>query len=371
MDLINATNMQAGYTMGMQPDGREFLVVVVKGTFTLPLDGSEPKLAEEQLPLIEADEFTGEPGLSAPIYEADYALRKARCDVVLNGSAYAPGGREVKKIPVGLRVGSMQKRFDVIGDRFWQGSNTGYSVTSPRPFSMMPVSYDRAFGGSDNCHPDKKKHSAYMPNPIGRGYHRVLAEEIFDGTPLPNTQAVGEVVSRPSGNYRPMAFGPIGRGWEPRYKLAGTYDQHWQDNVFPFLPADFSEAYYQCAPADQQIEYLRGGETVELVNLTPQGRTIFTLPKVEVPVVFFLNKGDPHHTHAVADTLVLEPDLGRFTITWRASLPLRKNLFEVPQVLAGRKSRGWWRARELGKTYYPSLGALVRSKRAEAVEEEE
>jgi len=31
MDLLNATKMQAGYTMGMKPDGRELLVVVVKG----------------------------------------------------------------------------------------------------------------------------------------------------------------------------------------------------------------------------------------------------------------------------------------------------------------------------------------------------
>ena len=35
MELLNATGMQAGYTMGMQPDGRELLVVAVKGTFTI------------------------------------------------------------------------------------------------------------------------------------------------------------------------------------------------------------------------------------------------------------------------------------------------------------------------------------------------
>ncbi len=68
---------------------------------------------------------------------------------------------------------------------------------------------------------------------------------------------------------------------------------------------------------------------------------------------------------AVADTLVLEPDDGRFMITWRASLPLKKNMFEVPQVLAGKMSRAWWRARELGKTYYKSLDELSRHKRAQ------
>jgi hypothetical protein len=53
MELINATGMQAGYTLGMEPSGREHLVVVVKGTFTIPEDGGEPELAEEQVPSVQ------------------------------------------------------------------------------------------------------------------------------------------------------------------------------------------------------------------------------------------------------------------------------------------------------------------------------
>src|SRR5690242_10966283 len=98
MELLNATGMQAGYTMGLRPDGRELLVVVVKGTFRIPGDGRGPVLAEEQLPLVDADTFTGEPGFSAPVYECDYAPTKPRCDVVLLGSAYAPFGRPVERV---------------------------------------------------------------------------------------------------------------------------------------------------------------------------------------------------------------------------------------------------------------------------------
>ena len=60
MDLLNATKMQAGYTMGVEPSAREHLVVAVKGTFTIPKNGGEPALAEGQVPLVEADAFTGE-----------------------------------------------------------------------------------------------------------------------------------------------------------------------------------------------------------------------------------------------------------------------------------------------------------------------
>ena len=232
MDLLNATKMQAGYTMGKEPSGREHLVVAVKGTFTIPKDGGEPELADEQVPLVEADAFTGEPGFSAPLYEVDYPLRKPRCDVLLNGSAYAPGGRPAAKVQVGLKVGPMTKTFNVVGDRLWQGAGVNVRPSAPRPFEVMPITYDRAFGGVDDAHPDPAKHTAYMVNPVGRGYHQNLAKELVEHTLLPNTEEKGAPVKAPDQAYRPMAFGPIGRGWVPRYTLAGTYDQQWLDEVF-------------------------------------------------------------------------------------------------------------------------------------------
>jgi hypothetical protein len=117
MELINATKMEADYTMGLQPDGREFIVVVVKGTFTIPENATEPHLAEAQVPLVTADVFTGEPGFSAPLYEIDFALRKPRCDVLLRGNAHAPGDQPTKRVRVSLRVGRMSKSIDVVGNR--------------------------------------------------------------------------------------------------------------------------------------------------------------------------------------------------------------------------------------------------------------
>jgi len=363
MELLNATSMTAGYTMGMNPDGRELLVVAVKGTFNLPRSGDEPQASDVQLPLVEADVFTGEPGFSAPLYETDYAAGKPRCDVLLNGSAYAPAGRPAKRVTVSLQVGSISKSFDVVGNRVWVGAILGVVASPPEAFSVMPISYDRAFGGIDNAHPDPAKHRFYETNHAGVGFHQETRREFLDGSPVPNTEESGHPVDEPRGPYRPMSFGPIGRAWQPRVKLAGTYDQNWLDNIFPFLPPDFDDHYYQCAPVDQQMDYPQGGEEVVLTNLTPEGYTSFHLPALNVPVVFYPKHGENKETQAVVDTIVIEPDLQRFTMTWRSSLPLRKNMFEVEQVLVGEMSRGWHRARELGKTYYPSLAALVANKK--------
>ena len=347
MELINATRMVAGYTMGLEPSGRELLVVVIKGTFALPRTPEDPlRLAEAQLPLVMADTFAGEPGLSAPLNEVDFAPRKNRVDVLLIGSAHSPGGRPATRVPVGLRVNGITKSFAVVGNRHWRTGPSGVNASPPEPFTIMPISYDRAFGGVDNRHEDAAKHAAFMRNPVGRGFHRDLRSEWVDGAPLPNTEELNRPVARTDDDYAPMAYGPIGRNWEPRYRYAGTYDQKWLDEHFPFLPPDFDERYYQAAPLDQQIPYPQGGEEVVLVNLTGTGRTAFVLPVFEAPIHFFPKKGGREDGTLVLDTMTLEPNLQRFTLTWRTARPLKRNMFEVAQVMVGKRSQSWWAKRE-------------------------
>ena len=359
MELNNATEMEAGYTLGVEPSGRELLVVVVKGTFGIPKSGEAPSLLEEQEPLVTADTFTGEPGFSAPIQEVDFAPRKLRCDILVVGSAWAPAGRPSDRVTVGVRVGDWKKAFAVIGDRHWVSGVAGFRPSAPVPFLSKPISYDVAFGGTDAMSPDPAEHYAFMRNPVGRGWHHTLKPKYVERTPLPNTEELDEPVVKPNGDYNPMSFGPVGRGWSSRLPYAGTYDQQWIDNTFPFLPADFSDQYYQAAPSDQQIECLRGGEEVTLLNLTPSGRAVFRLPVIDMPVSFFRKDGEHEDSRAALDTLVIQPDKDLFTMTWRATLPLRRNIFEIPETVVGVMPRGWWRARDLDKTYYASLADLA------------
>jgi hypothetical protein len=346
MELINATRMVAGYTLGVEPSGRELLVVVVKGTFRIPTEaGSTLRLHEEQIPLVMSDVFFGEPGLSAPKYEVDFSPRKPRCDVLLNGSAYAPGGKPATRVAVGLRVGEWSKSFAVVGDRVWFTAG-GVLASSPSPFTVMPISYDCAFGGTDQRHEDPGQHAAFMPNPSGRGFHRHLVSEWLESSPLPNTEELGASVTTPDGVYRPMSFGAIGRHWEPRLKYAGTYDQHWRDTEFPFLPSDFDEQYYQAAPPDQQLLLQPGEQFVSLRNLTPDGACDFVLPHLTAPVWIFPKKGPREDFTAQVDTILIEPDAERVMLTWRVTRPLRRNLFEIAEVLVGKKGQEWWQRRE-------------------------
>jgi hypothetical protein len=366
MEFVNESGLQAGWTLGFERDGRELLVVAVKATYALPANGEEAVLAEEQAKLTEADEFTGEPGFSAPLHETDYSHRKPKCDVVLNGSAHAPGGGPAAAVPVSLRVGSMAKSFWVFGARWFEGVILSVVPTRPEPFVKMPISYDRAFGGSDVDEDRPEKRDTYRENPIGVGHYPIRRRSALAGQPLPNTSETDTPIENTSGRYRPMSFGPVGRNFFPRHRHAGTYNQAWLDNHAPFWPDDFSYAYFQCAPDDQQVPYLVGDEQVELENLTPDGKRWFKIPRKTMPVTFIPHRGGDIQLDGVCDTLVIEPDLERFTMTWRVSLPLRRNLFELRQTIVGDMPPSWHakrRAEAKGKTYYSSLAELVDSRR--------
>lgn len=361
MQIENATPFVADWTLGLAPDGRELAIVVVKATYGIPLrEGEAPQPLPDQEPTVKADVYAGDPARSAPLYESDFAPEKPRCDLLLNGSAYAPGGRPVTRTSVGMSVGSWSKVFDVVGPRAWVASLGRVTASAPVAFTVQPISYETAFGGIDET---EQAPRYFGPNHAGVGYHATRDARAIDRKPLPATQETGVEIQKPSGSYRPMAFGPVGRAWEPRAKLAGTYDRAWRENVAPFLPADFDPRYYQAAPADQQVAHLAGGEEVVLANLTPAGRTAFRLPVVDLPITFFLRGGATQEFRPRIDTAIIEPDLGRLLLCWRAALPLRRDIFDLELAVVGRMPRGWYRAREVGKPYEGSLGQTVERAR--------
>lgn len=367
MDFVNETKVEAGWTLGFEPDGRELLVIAIKATYVIPEADKEAVLAEKQVPLTEADEFVGEPGLSAPLYETDYAHRKPFCDVLLNGSAYAPGGRPVEKVTVGLQVGPIKKNFNVIGDRVWDKGLVLSSPTPPKPFTSMPIHYGLAYGGVDVDEDEPDKQETYKLNPVGVGYYPLSTGKALEGKPLPNTEELNEPAEKRKGKYRPMALSPIARNFAERYPFAGTYDQEWLDTRAPFWPDDFDYRYFQAAPADQQMPYPKGGEQVMLKHLTTKGMTTFKLPQKSMPVQFIYHRGRDNKVDAVIDTVLIEPDQNRFMLTWRVSLPLRKNCFELKQVVAGEMPRAWHRARRTDKPHYASIAEFIDEKKRKGV----
>ncbi|MFZ1470718.1 MAG: DUF2169 domain-containing protein [Paracoccaceae bacterium] len=359
MLIRSSTGYPSQFTMGMDAEGQEFLSLVIKATFDFPLPGEVPKRAKVQRPLIMADEYAGAPGFCAPLWETDFAFRKSACDVVAQGAAYAPGEKPTERVRVGLRVGNWTKQFDVVGPRQWRTLGPKITATKPFPFTRLAFGYDTAFGGPDRSRADEQSPPVYADNPYGLGFATVRAGSRIDGLDLPLTEAVDDPVTSPFGAHRPMALGPIPRIVPARVRHAGTYDENWKDAIFPFLPPDFDERYYQCAPPDQQIAPPATGTPVVIVGMTPQGREEFRLPDTDLPVTVFRGRSIALQTTLRPDTLALDCEARQFTLTWRCDTPIRRIITEFSEAWVGPPSRGLARARATGK-FYLTLDSATR-----------
>ncbi|USD49180.1 DUF2169 domain-containing protein [Vibrio sp. SCSIO 43153] len=362
MELHNSSKLDASYASSLSPDGSNGLVIVAKGSWSFPKGDQNAKLLkrEESLAIQETDTFTGDPGVSSPIYENDFASFKPYCDVIMHAHAHSIMECGEERVRVRLKLNQIDKQFSVTGARAWISIGLGTKLNTPQLFNTQPINYDIAFGGTDSSRLSDGKIKVCMANPIGLGYLPLHSDKDRKGKAGPQTEEIGEPIRSSSHLYKPQSFGPIARNWLPRLQYGGTYDQNWIDNVRPFLPDDFDERFYQCAPSDQQTDYLKGGEKVILEGVHPTGIISFEIPQPVIYMAVIDAQNKEHILQPVADTLIIEPELERFSIVWRANWKLCRTAEEVDTILVGTPTKAWRRAKMLGKTYMLDKGKLLR-----------
>ena len=231
------------------------------------------------------------------------------------------------KLPIPARIGRIHKSIKVLGNRIWKNGLFGPAPSATEPVTEMPIVYERAYGGSDLSDPDPKRQTLDTRNPVGCG---LIPDE---GNPLPNFEY-------PQGNLKttgPAGFGAIASYWSPRRELQGTYEDAWKDERFPLLPKDWDPRSLLCSPQDQRPErHLRGGEQVELENMTPNGTLRFTLPKVYLRFLTRIdNRTEEHQGRLI--TVIIEPDHLRVIMVWQSCLPVRNNGDYLDETIVSEK----------------------------------
>jgi|SRR5580658_5476802 hypothetical protein len=313
--LVNRTPYAAERNWIRDKTGVHHWLVAVRAMFSVR-HAHSPTLADEQLPPALVPEHYGEPGRSSLRYDSDLLALRPGTDIVLDAEAHAPGGRLASTVTASLRVGDLRKTLLVHGERiYFVGATGGLTMTSPRPFAQRPIRYEVAYGGWDASDPNR--HGLDARNPVGRGF--ALRSERLVEKLAPAIEYPG----RDPATSGPAGFGPIDPGWSPRRELAGTYDDHWQETKKPLLPDDYDERFSQSAPVDQQIvPHLRGGERVELINLTPEGLLAFDLPKLYF--AFTTHFGGRAEEHRARLTGVrIEPGRSLLSMVWQTALAVR------------------------------------------------
>ncbi|HUQ84054.1 MAG TPA: DUF2169 domain-containing protein [Gemmatimonadaceae bacterium] len=308
-------------------DGRPVVVPIVKATFAVTARG-DVTLGEKQALVDFKGKLHGEPAKSSPRFEPETAFVKQATDCVLLGHAVST--HPTTQMDVGIRIGPVSKAARVTGNRWWLDGAIGLTMSPPEPFRLMPLVYERAFGGWDRTPEKEDDHSFEPRNPVGVGF---MGKRGFvaAGSPLPNIEDPASMVTSPGARGKPVGFGFVGVEWQPRAGFAGTYDEEWTKNRSPLLPRDFDRRFFSAASEGLIAPgYLRGDELVQAFGVTPDGKWEFRLPGIDPPTVTtVLRFGEDVTLWTNLDTVIVDADARTLTLIWRAFTGLRSGPHDV------------------------------------------
>jgi uncharacterized protein YjbI with pentapeptide repeats/pSer/pThr/pTyr-binding forkhead associated (FHA) protein len=306
--ILNTTPFLFAPLIGRIDYPRHSLTLIVKGTFQLR-PGEPATLADDQAYPCGDEPYCGDDsGDGPPRYESDFAFFKPRGDVLLVGHCHAAGGQPVKRLPVELRVGTVGRSLEVCGVRFWQPNGSTVQASEPEPFTKLELRYEHSFGGP-----------GYAANPVGLGHRGEVQVETDAPWPLPRIEDPRQPIQSPGAAAEAAGFGPEGKWYGRRRSQLGTYDLVWQQERWPWFPADFDWQYFNAAPRELQVDgFLRGDERLLLRHLHPiHAEYESRLPGVRVRC--FVNPlGREFHEVAMQlDTLWVDADGERLVLVWR------------------------------------------------------
>ncbi|MBX3271625.1 MAG: DUF2169 domain-containing protein [Sandaracinaceae bacterium] len=256
MKVVRASPFELGTVLWPLRPGSPLMLLVVKATYELQ-HGVAARIAKAQDTCSGPRFVDDDPDLSL-VYPGDFDPLKPTGECFLVGSCHPPGGR-ARASEVRFKCGAIDKRIAVFGDRHWEGSLLTRRASDPEPFTSMPLTWERAFGGS-----------GFEPNPFGRGASPIETPE-GSRHPLPNLERPGALLDGPGARPDPAVVSPIHPTAAARLRLAGTYDEAWQRDRFPYYPVDLHPDYFLSAPPDQRMRtYWAGTETIGLGHLHPE-----------------------------------------------------------------------------------------------------
>lgn len=312
----NRTPFAAEQLLLLDEHAAQSLTLIAKATFEL--GGGRPVIAKAQAPIVTVPVYRGAPGASSLERDAEIACAKAATDVLLLGHAY-PERSGATEALVRLQVGTLTKQVQVFGDRRWARVDGRLRPGAPLPFERMPLTWERAFGGP-----------AFDRNPVGVGYFRNVQAHDPEGSPLPNLEDPGALLRDPGDAPAPACFGYLSPSWMPRRAYAGTYDETWELGRYPRLPVDFDRRFHNGAPADLQVPgHLRGGEAVEILDVSPRGALRFSLPQVAITGRFRLRRGEPRALSFALDTVIIDADRLRLELVYRGAASIHRRVHDL------------------------------------------
>lgn len=348
MELINTSPVPVGFDLvGKFPDDSRAVILTAKATFSIEDNGQVRLEREAPLPLLNEDQST-ELGLQPRdnLPRLDPAF-----EVMLLGMAYAPGGRATTGMRVALSVGDVRHEIDVIGERVWLGEGDSASISAAEAFETMPLTWERAFGGSKQVLIDREAvlDVSFPMNADGKGFdHISQARELggafecpegypqFDETrPLPNLEMPDLRVTSWTDAPLPVCWAPVPQSSGLILeRFTRSCEKRGEDHVLLGAP----EMHHRAHP-DWVIDTPDAGAVVRLEGACNRGVLEFRLPELRV-VADFKDGKRVRVLELFPRSLVLLPEERRFYLTFRSVIGFDSREAES-RIARVRLLKGW------------------------------
>ncbi|MBD3390832.1 MAG: DUF2169 domain-containing protein [Chitinivibrionales bacterium] len=336
-------NWQTRFIPGSRPDGTPVLSLLAKRTYCIAPGSVTP--ADKQVGLCMQDTYDDpdNPLYAEVVAENDLIAYKPSTDVVIAGSARAPGGRRAYHVDCEASVGPLRKTIRVYGNRRARLKTFGgVSIEDPEPFERMSLGYRKAYGGT--CRDRNGMIVSYFPNPIGIGFavKGGIGEEA-DSLAVPNLEDPSSPVTGDNlvaSKYeewtslpKPASLGWTRRNFYPRYTWAGVLPEYLEvagrnrdamAGKYPELAVTeiprMDYRVFQGASEGLWGEQLAGDEPVSLTYLDPYHEKFqFDLPGERPHLAFDIGDG-PVELEPVLQTVVIDKEKDLLTMLWRGCM---------------------------------------------------
>jgi hypothetical protein len=375
--VVEAAAPDSRQAMLLATDGKGRLIVSVhvKRTYQL-LPTGECRLADEQAPFL-----TGEPREPADgaapdpddiFPELDILPYKMTTDLIVMATAHARAGKPTKRMIAGIDCGELQYRMLVQGDRrAYFRADGQLAFTDAEPFEVMPLRYERAYGGADPTVPVPPManlldamlpHPGIYPrNPAGRGYAVTAAREHVDGLLLPNLENPREALTPAR-----LVCGTLENWWrQPLPWSCDWFDQSWYPRsmhlggIPELMPDDdsqmeevrlgwiaagqrarfqkagiadiFDPRFSDAASPGLVLPFLAGDETVRLIGMTPSGEVNLRLPG-RAPRIAVRSAGKTIEVQPVPNRILVSADEMGVYVVWHGAWLCPKRINDVTDV---------------------------------------
>lgn len=348
MELVNTTPVSARLIVAaVSGFPARFGMIAAKATYRFDATGPFDLATAEPVALLLIDV----PTPLGLLPRDDLPRADPAFEVIVLGQAHAPGGKPTAQMQVKIRVGPERRELLVTGDRVWEGTGKDRRIGRAAPFTRMPLTWDRAFGGSADVLVDKDSPVTVSDpvNRLGKGFDHVRqAEHLramltppegypkFDaGRPLPNLENPAAPIANWDDAPRPACWATVPmdlglhaqRGMEPQPDADG------------FPGTEVKPALLHRAHPDWVIPVPPAGSPVVLDGLTPDDLVAFRIHPLQVLADWTVGT-ETGVSELAPQMLVILPEQRRYTLTYR----FVTNAFFRPEVersIRLRLAEGW------------------------------